>query len=116
MWIAPPSSQLVGRIGAEGVIRLHRRKRRVTASPLTRPTSWVPRRQACETWLPASCARWADLRPFGIAQLLLCRFIFVFEGQFVEIGLVAVFLVGRPGYRDGNTVVFNLSRLICCSE
>jgi hypothetical protein len=85
------------------------------------PTCWiitdrVPRRQACETWLPASCARWADLRSFGIAQLLLCRLIFVFEGKFVEIGLVAVLLVRRPRYRDGNTVVFNLSRLICCSK
>ena len=53
------------------------------------------------------------LGPRGITQLLLGRLIFVFEGQFVEIGLVAVLLVCRPRYRDGNSVVFNLSRLIC---
>jgi hypothetical protein len=57
-----------------------------------------------------------NLGPQGITQLLLCRLIFVFEGQFVEIGLVAVLLVCRPRYRDGNAVVFNLSRLICCSK
>src|SRR5437764_7839719 len=32
----------------------------------------------------------------GITQLLLGRLVFVFEGQFVEIGLVAVLLVSRP--------------------
>ena len=49
-------------------------------------------------------------------QLLLCDLIFVFGGQFVEIGLVAVLLVCRPRYRDGNAVVFNLSRLISGSK
>ena len=57
-----------------------------------------------------------NLGPQGITQLFLCRLIFVFEGKFVEIGLVAVLLVCRPRYRDGNAVVFNLSRLICCSK
>ncbi len=56
------------------------------------------------------------LGPRGITQLLPCRLIFVFEGQFVEIGLVALLLVCRPRYRDGNAVVFNVSRLICCSK
>jgi hypothetical protein len=33
------------------------------------------------------------LGPRGITQLLLGRLIFVFEGKFVEIGLVAILLV-----------------------
>src|ERR1700726_379525 len=49
----------------------------------------------------------APLEPRDVAQLLLGRPIFGFEGQAVEIWFVAVLLIGRSRYRDRNAVVIN---------
>jgi len=54
----------------------------------------------------------SPLGPRGITQLLLCRSVFVFGGQFVEIWLVPGLLVFRLSYRDRNAGVFNLDRSI----
>jgi hypothetical protein len=55
------------------------------------------------------------LSPQGLGTLANSSFaapIFGFEGQVVEIWLVAVILISRSRYRDRNTIIFNLDRLI----
>ena len=59
-----------------------------------------------------ACRAFLALGPRDIIQLVLCRPIFGFEGQIVEIRFVAVILISRSRYRDRNAVVINLNRLI----